>query len=109
MVITVITASCDHVHAPNPLLPYRVTYNCDLQRFQKMLGYYGSDNRFGENEAIRPIDIKAASNRSMLLSTEIRNSIAPGDSVNIVFAIVAGKKAGSDIPSLDTDEQKENF
>ena len=81
----------------------------DLERFQKMLGFYGTNSRFGENEAISPSDIKSASNRSMLISAEIRNPLAPGDSVNVVYAVVAAKKAGSDIPSLDTDEQKENF
>jgi hypothetical protein len=81
----------------------------DVQRFQKMLGYYGGDNRFGVGEAIEPEDIRSASNRSMLISSEIRDALAPGDSVNIVFAIVAAKKTGSDIPSFDTEEQKEDF
>jgi hypothetical protein len=81
----------------------------DVQRFQKMLGFYGGDTRFGEGEEIEPDDIKTASNRSMLISSEIRDALAPGDSVNVVFAIVAAKKTGSDLPSFDTDEQKEDF
>ena len=81
----------------------------DIQRFQKMLGYYGGENRFGENEAIRASDIVSASNRSMLISAEIREDLAPGDSVNVVFAIVAAKKFGTENPSLDTKEQKANL
>ena len=81
----------------------------DVQRFQKLLGYYGGGNRFGIGQAIEPEDIRPASNRSMLISAEIRDAIAPGDSVNITFAIVAAKKTGTDLPSFDTDEQKEDF
>ncbi|MBK7107316.1 MAG: hypothetical protein IPH62_18740 [Ignavibacteriae bacterium] len=81
----------------------------DVQRFQKMLGYYGGLNRFGENEAIKPDAIKSASNRSMLIATGIKNSLAPKDSVNVTFAIVAAKKTGNDLPSFDTDEQKSDF
>ncbi|MBK8947103.1 MAG: hypothetical protein IPM32_17795 [Ignavibacteriae bacterium] len=81
----------------------------DVQRFQKMLGYYGGSNRFGENEAIKPNAIKSASNRSMLITSGIKNSLAPNDSVNVTFAIVAAKKTGNDLPSFDTDEQKSDF
>ena len=81
----------------------------DVQRFQKLLGYYGGENRFGIGQAIEPEDIKSASNRSMLISAEIRNPIAPGDSVNVTFAIVAAKKSGTDLPSFDTEEQKAEF
>lgn len=81
----------------------------DIERFQKMLGFYGGDNRFGEGEAIQPEDLKPASNRSMLISTELKNALAPGDSVNITFAIVAAKKTGTDLPSFDTEEQKQDF
>ena len=81
----------------------------DIQRFQKMLGFYGGDSRFGIGEDIQPEDIRSASNRSILISTEVRNAIAPGDSVNITFAIVAAKKTGTDLTSLDTKEQKDDF
>ncbi len=81
----------------------------DVQRFRKMLGYYGGENRFGENEAIKPEDLKSPSNRSMLITTGIKERLAPGDSVNITFALVAAKKTGTDLPSLDTEFQKSDF
>lgn len=81
----------------------------DLQRFQKMLGFFGGTNRFGEDEAIKPEALKTPSNRSILISSEITNSLAPGDSVNITFAIVAAKKFGTDLPSFDTELQKTNL
>lgn len=81
----------------------------DIQRFQKMLGFYGGDNRFGIDEAIKPNDIKSPSNRSILISTGIKESLSPGDSVNITFALVAAKKSGTDLPIFDTKEQKEEF
>jgi len=81
----------------------------DVQRFQKMLGFYGGENRFGVGQAIEPEDIVTPSNRSMLISAEIREALPPGDSVNVSFAIVAAKKTGTDLPSFDTREQKEEF
>ncbi len=81
----------------------------DIQRFQKLLGFYGGDNRFGEEEAITPDDIKTPSNRSMLISTGVDNPLAPGDSINITFAIVAAKKFGTDLPQFDTELQKHNL
>lgn len=81
----------------------------DIQRFRKMLGYYGGDNRFGEGQAIQPENIVSPSNRSMLIASEINEPLAPGDSVNVTFAIVAAKKAGVDLPSFDTEEQKQNL
>ncbi|MBK7979922.1 MAG: hypothetical protein IPK06_07935 [Ignavibacteriae bacterium] len=81
----------------------------DIQRFQKMLGFYGGANRFGKDQAIKPETIKSPSNRSMLISAGIQNSLLPGDSVNVTYAIVAGKKYGNDLPSFDTEEQKSEF
>ncbi len=81
----------------------------DLQRFNKLLGFYGGDNRFGVGEAIEPQDIKSPSNRSILISAGIENSLAPGDSINISFAVVAAKKAGTDLPSFDTKDQRAEF
>lgn len=81
----------------------------DIQRFRKMLGFYGGENRFGEDQVIKPEAIKTPSNRSMLISVELTDALAPGDSVNVTFAIVTAKKAGFDLPSFDTEEQKENL
>ncbi|MCB9250230.1 MAG: hypothetical protein H6613_17605 [Ignavibacteriales bacterium] len=49
-------------------------------------------NRFGEDQAITPALIKTPSNRSMLITTGLKNELAPGDSVNVTYAIVAAKK-----------------
>lgn len=81
----------------------------DIQRFRKMLGFYGGENRFGEDQAIKSENIVSPSNRSMLLSTGMKNPLSPGDSINVVYAIVAAKKFGLDLPYLDTEEQKINL
>ncbi len=79
----------------------------DIQRYTKLNGYFGGDNRFGNG--VSPEALKQPSNRSVLISAGPFRKIAPGDSVNITFAIVAAKKYGSDPAALDTEEQKKNL
>ena len=79
----------------------------DIQRYKKMQGFFGGSNRW--KEGINPENLKTPSNRSMLISKGYFESIAPGDSINVVFAIVCAKKFGTEPPSLDTDEQKINL
>ena len=79
----------------------------DIGRYNKIRGYFGGSNRW--NNGINPSSIKTATNRSMLLSRGYFDFIAPGDSVNVVFAIVCGKKYGPDPANLDTEEQKKNL
>lgn len=79
----------------------------DIQRYRKMLGYFGGENRF--NDGISPSTLRAPSNRSMLITAGDIKSLAPGDSINITFAIVAAKKYGNDLASFDTDLQKQNL
>ncbi|GAB4290637.1 MAG: hypothetical protein Kow0098_09410 [Ignavibacteriaceae bacterium] len=79
----------------------------DIQRYKKMQGFFGGSNRY--NDGINPADLKAPSNRSVLITSGPYNRIAPGDSINVVFAIVCAKKFGTDPPSLDTEEQKTNL
>lgn len=79
----------------------------DVQRYRKMEGYFGGNNRWGEG--IDPAALKQPSNRSMLISAGAIKSLAPGDSLNVTFAIVTAKKYGPDLPSLDTEEQKANL
>jgi hypothetical protein len=79
----------------------------DLGRFSKMQGYFGGSNRW--KDGINPLSLKTPSNRSIFLSNGPFSSIAPGDSINIVFAIVTAKKYGNDPASLDTEEQKTNL
>ncbi|MCF8241754.1 MAG: hypothetical protein K9J16_10240 [Melioribacteraceae bacterium] len=76
----------------------------DVERYQKMRGFFGSNSRYGDG--VTASDLKSPSNRSMLITMGDVNSIAPGDSINVTFAIVAAKKTGIDLPSLDTEEQK---
>jgi len=81
----------------------------DLQRFNKMRGYFDLGNSQRWKDPINPTTFKVPSNRSMLVSNGPFSSIAPGDSINVVFAIVCAKKYGSDPASFDTEEQKTNL
>jgi len=76
----------------------------DLDRFNKMRGLFGGTNRW--KHGINPEQIKGPSNRSILITNGSFSSIAPGDSINVVFAIVCAKKFGPDPANLDTEEQK---
>lgn len=78
----------------------------DVQRYKKMTGEFTEGVRFDESIAAQ---IKKPSNRSMFVSAGSFVSIAPGDSINVVFGIVAAKKYGYDDPSLDTEIQKLNL
>ncbi|HSL89339.1 MAG TPA: hypothetical protein VK870_08560, partial [Ignavibacteriaceae bacterium] len=52
----------------------------DVERYRKMTGYFGGDNRFPYN--ITPQMLKGPSNRSIMITAGNFNNIAPGDSVN---------------------------
>lgn len=79
----------------------------DLARYLKLQGFFGGNNRFPYN--ITPAVLRAPSNRSILISAGPFRKVAPGDSVNVVFAIITAKKFGTDPAALDTDEQKTNL
>ncbi len=79
----------------------------DNDRYKKMMGYFGGNNRY--NKGIKPSDLKVPSNRSIMLSSGPYRSIAPGDSINVTFAIVCAKKYGFDSPALDSPEQRKNL
>jgi len=79
----------------------------DVQRYRKMQGYFGGNNRYGHG--VNPADLKTPSNRSELITKGPFHFIAPGDSINVVFAIVCAKKYGNDPASYDTEEQKRNL
>jgi hypothetical protein len=79
----------------------------DIDRYGKMRGFFGGNNRW--KDGINPDDIRSASNRSMLLTKGYFDYIAPGDSINVVFAIVCAKMYGNEDQWLDTDEQKINL
>lgn len=76
-------------------------------RYRKMQGYFAGSNRYGHG--INPATLKSPSNRSILITHGPFKNIAPGDSVNFVFAIVCAKKFGNDPASYDTEEQKQNL
>ncbi len=78
----------------------------DLQRYDKMQGWFGGTNRYGLGKGINPQDLKIPSNRSILITHGYYSNIAPGDSINVVFAVVCGKKYGSEPAILDTREQR---
>ncbi|MBN1448234.1 MAG: hypothetical protein JXA28_09915 [Bacteroidetes bacterium] len=54
-------------------------------------------------------NLKAASNRSVLLSTGPFRSIEDGESVNIVFAVITAKKFGNDPTADDTPVSRSNL
>jgi len=79
----------------------------DFDRYKKMQGIFGGSNRW--KDGITPDRIKSPSNRSILITNGHFPTIAPGDSINVVFAIVCAKKYGPDPANLDTEEQKTNL
>lgn len=79
----------------------------DFARYLKLQGYFGGTNRFPYN--IPPSVLRAPSNRSILISVGPLRKLKPGDSVNVVFAIITAKKFGTDPAALDTEEQKTNL
>lgn len=79
----------------------------DITRFSKMQGYFGGTNRW--KDGINPSSLKTASNRSLFISNGPFSSIAPGDSINVVFAIVTAKKFGDSLAYFDTELQKTNL
>ncbi len=83
----------------------------DPARYAKMQGYFAGstpgDPRYGAG--VNPGDLLTPSNRSMLVSFGPFPTIAPGDSVNAVFAIVMAKKFGNNPASLNTEEQRKNL
>ena len=79
----------------------------DIDRYQKMRGFFSGQSRW--KDGITPEQIKVPSNRSILITNGHFPTIAPGDSINVVFAIVCAKKFGPDPANLDTEEQKTNL
>jgi len=79
----------------------------DQERYVKMQGFFGGNARY--NAGVTPQTLKVPSNRSILLSAGSFKKLAPGDSINVVFAMVAAKKFGDQLASLDSDEQRKNL
>ncbi|MGE5351851.1 MAG: hypothetical protein ACM3P0_07200 [Acidobacteriota bacterium] len=96
--------SWTHSNTSDPLF---FTPMDDLQRYEKMLGYFTDGVKF--NNGVSLATLQAPSNRSILVTAGPFSHIAPGDSINVSFAIVCAKKAGYDPAILDTKEQKKNL
>lgn len=79
----------------------------DNERYMKLKGFFAEGIRF--NQGVTPAQLKTPSNRSILISVGPFNTIAPGDSINVVFAILCAKKYGNEPASLDSREQKRNL
>jgi hypothetical protein len=79
----------------------------DIDRYRKMQGYFGGTNRY--DDGVSPSILKLPSNRSVLITHGHFKKIAPGESINVVFAIVCAKKYGNDPASLDSPIQKLNL
>lgn len=96
--------SWTHSNTTDPLF---FTPMDDLARYEKMLGYFSDGVRF--NQGVNAQTLRTASNRSILVTSGPFSGIKPGDSVNVVFAIVCAKKFGNDPAELDNKEQKKNL
>lgn len=79
----------------------------DIDRYRKMQGYFGGTNRY--NQGVNPANLKTPSNRSVLITNGGFRKIAPGQTINVVFAIVCAKKFGTDPSTLDSPTQKFNL
>lgn len=79
----------------------------DQERYVKLQGYFGGNTRY--NAGVTPATLKSPSNRSFMISAGSFKRLAPGDSINVVFAILGAKKFGDDPAALDSDEQKKTL
>jgi hypothetical protein len=63
----------------------------DYERYRKLQGYFGNNTwPFNLNPPL-----KSPSNRSIMIAAGSFRTIAPGDSINVVFAVVTAKKFGN--------------
>ena len=94
----------------------------DIVRYQKMQGWFGGTNRFNPHfndptsplyhTGINPDDIKkitGTGGRSELITHGYYQNIAPGESINVTYAIVCGKKFGEESTALDTRLERTNL
>ncbi len=79
----------------------------DVERYKKLKGFFGATSKWGSG--VSASVLKQPSNRSILISSGKYSTLNPGDSLNIVFAIVAAKKFGTEATSLDTELEKKNL
>ncbi len=73
----------------------------DIQRYQKL-------SQSLRRDRIDPLRT-TPSNRSFLVSTGPFTRIAPGDSINVTFAIICAKKYGTEPAMFDTEIQRKNL
>ena len=83
----------------------------DGVRYQKMQGWFGGTNRFNPYYGpLYPVGINPASiklitgtgGRSELITHGYFKNIAPGDSINVVYAVVCANKFGDEPTASDT-------
>ncbi len=79
----------------------------DNGRYEKLRGYFGGTNRYGFG--VLPSSLKSPSNRSLMISAGPYKKLAPGDSLNVVFAFVAAKKYGTSPAAYDSLIQRKNL
>ncbi len=79
----------------------------DVERYKKLQGFFGATSKWGNG--VSASVLKQPSNRSMLISSGKYNTLKSGDSLSVVFAIVAAKKFGTEATSLDTELEKKNL
>jgi len=93
----------------------------DGVRYQKMQGFFGGTNRFNPyynspgplfHTGINPDMIKAITGtggRSELITHGYFNNIKPGDTINVVYAVVCAKKFGDEPTANDTRLERNNL
>ncbi|MDR3610268.1 MAG: T9SS type A sorting domain-containing protein [Ignavibacteriaceae bacterium] len=91
----------------------------DLVRYQKMQGWFGGTNRFNPyynspgplyHTGINPDVLKiAGADRSELITHGYYKNIAPGESINIAYAVVCAGKFGDEPTALDTRLERTNL
>jgi hypothetical protein len=90
----------------------------DGVRYQKMQGWFGGTNRFNPYYGpLYPVGINPASiklptgtgGRSELITHGYFKNIAPGDSINVVYAVVCANKYGDEPTASDTRLERTNL
>jgi hypothetical protein len=105
---------------PNFFAPYDDAAG-DISRYLKMQGYFGGTNRYNPyyntpgplfQKGINPANLKVPTGtggRSELITHGYYRNIPPGASINVAFAVVCGKKFGTEETALDTRLQRTNL
>ena len=92
----------------NSVNPNYFTPNSENERYSRLTNPISQDN--SPNWPITKEEIRQPNNRSSMISLATLPELLPGQSVQIVFAVVCARKKEDGLPNTaDTDIQKENL